>query len=392
MYLKAFLAFVLLGVLFLGGASVKDLANSRPSFSSFDRPKPQALREKAKELLLPWIQDTKLSDDGTEPVEEASQQMVPKEKVRVEDRFDWDFENSGFDEGAARAAFRNSEPEKIVFDDGDRVSEFQVKEVSEKTKIGKVLFVSTDEAIDKVDANRKSSFASNKTPQETKLESKKAKPRHESEALPTNSYILTRFIPGSVDARVNELPVTMPYPENVFSKIARLDNHFRNIDPDDLESMKDLRGRLLSFGHGGELVLEIGEGGRIYNEEGPDFVIYENPMHFGRRGYYHEYAHVGVASRDSAEAYHWFPCDPINRILKGCAGVVPTDPDYAKLEAPDRGGDAFDLKELGLEDVRFIKIRDTGYNHNVEGGNAQMGYTEGFDLDALDLLHAYRPL
>ena len=54
--------------------------------------------------------------------------------------------------------------------------------------------------------------------------------------------------------------------------------------------------------------------------------------------------------------------------------LVPLDPQQS-------GGDAFDLADLGLERVRFVKIRDL--ETQPPGG-----ITSGFDLDAVGAIHA----
>ena len=47
-----------------------------------------------------------------------------------------------------------------------------------------------------------------------------------------------------------------------------------------------------------------------------------------------------------------------------------------------KGGDKFDLSTLGVEKVRFIKIKDVGTNFDSRAVN-----TEGFDFDAMKVLH-----
>ena len=122
-----------------------------------------------------------------------------------------------------------------------------------------------------------------------------------------------------------------------------------------------------------KIILKVKGDGLIVDESGADFVIYENPFIIGPL-VYQEFAHVGVASENRASSYRWFRCNPEANILVGCAGVVPTK----------SGGDRFDLKSVGLKKVRFIKIKDTGWNFENYDEN-----TEGFDLDSIDLLNAF---
>ena len=98
----------------------------------------------------------------------------------------------------------------------------------------------------------------------------------------------------------------------------------------------------------------------------------------------------------SADGSTWrsFPCDPTT--LEGCAGVTPTlatpasgidplDPDLA-------GGDAFDLADLGLSEVRYIRIDDRSAEYWDGQGMSYcdpgQGGSGGFDLDAVAIVHA----
>jgi hypothetical protein len=54
--------------------------------------------------------------------------------------------------------------------------------------------------------------------------------------------------------------------------------------------------------------------------------------------------------------------------------IDPTDPEKA-------GGDAFDLKDVGLKMIRFVRITDLD---NAVGGEGTMG----FDLDAVAAVHS----
>ena len=136
-----------------------------------------------------------------------------------------------------------------------------------------------------------------------------------------------------------------------------------------------LREKVLSFGHAGELVLGVKDGGIILDEAGADFSVYENVFAIGGGILYQEFARVGVSETLDEPSFRWFECDPERGNLSGCAGVVPTD----------EGGDAFDLGTLGLKAIRFIKIRDWGKNNDSRDLN-----TEGFDLDAVRYHHAYQ--
>ena len=53
--------------------------------------------------------------------------------------------------------------------------------------------------------------------------------------------------------------------------------------------------------------------------------------------------------------------------------------------AEEAGGDAFDLSDVGLDRLRFIRIRDVGLG-------SVMGNVSGFDLDAISAIHWEAPL
>ncbi|MDA1016623.1 MAG: cell surface protein [Planctomycetota bacterium] len=136
---------------------------------------------------------------------------------------------------------------------------------------------------------------------------------------------------------------------------------------------------VVSLGRGGVIVLEFVDN-EIFDGEGADFIVFENPFLRApgdnpNEGFF-ELAKVEVSS--DGENWIEFPYDTATR--KGCAGhrpvlanakenkISPTDPEKA-------GGDPFDLKDVGLKMIRFVRISDVlGY-----GGADD---TSGFDLDA----------
>ncbi|MFH1262414.1 MAG: hypothetical protein V1495_03080 [Pseudomonadota bacterium] len=140
--------------------------------------------------------------------------------------------------------------------------------------------------------------------------------------------------------------------------------------------------RVLPLGNGGEVTLEV-MGGSIVDGAGADFVVFENPFIVNGtngREVYVETAIVSVAEKDEPGAYTEFPCQKDEKGYPGCAGKVPVR--YAAgLDLSSVGGDLFDLSDIGVIRARFIRIRDTGDNLSFMEG------TEGFDLDAVGLIH-----
>lgn len=146
---------------------------------------------------------------------------------------------------------------------------------------------------------------------------------------------------------------------------------------------------VLSLGHEGSITLEFVDN-EVYDEKGADLLIFENSIKplpgTGAVNPGYDLAKVEV----SADGKEWktFPFDTGTR--KGCAGhspvysnpdtdegkkIKPTDPEKA-------GGEAFDIADVGLKLVRFVRITDLGLS--TLGGKT----TKGFDLDAVAAVHS----
>jgi len=145
---------------------------------------------------------------------------------------------------------------------------------------------------------------------------------------------------------------------------------------------------VLSLGKGGSIVLGF-EPYAIVDGAGADFVVFENAFWPGGdpTAVFAEPGEVSVS--EDGEEWRAFPCDAKGDgagHFTGCAGITPTEKYDAKsllpLEPALSGGDAFDLADLGLARVRFVKIRDRS--------NAGAAPTAGFDLDAIGIATAER--
>jgi len=145
---------------------------------------------------------------------------------------------------------------------------------------------------------------------------------------------------------------------------------------------------VLSLGKGGSIVLGF-EPYAIVDGDGADLVVFENAFWPGGdpSAVFAEPGQVSVS--DDGEEWHAFPCDDAGDgagHFAGCAGVTPTEKYDAKtlvpLDPALSGGDAFDLADLGLERVRFVKITDRS--------NAGTAPSAGFDLDAVGVVSAER--
>ena len=140
---------------------------------------------------------------------------------------------------------------------------------------------------------------------------------------------------------------------------------------------------VLSLGVSGQIVLGFGPYDLV-DGEGADLIVFENAFFVrSTRKVFAEAAEVAV----SVDGVNWrvFACDPISQ--RGCAGLTPTrrfDVERAQGQRPSEeelGGDAFDLKEVGLERARYVRITD-------RATTAGAAPSAGFDLDAVMLRHA----
>jgi hypothetical protein len=280
-------------------------------------------------------------------------------------------EKAGLNPKDFKGWFKKSEPEEVhYFKNGQQIVIEGTKKSStgDEGEKGKILNITDQESIDDLNNQRAANFAAfASTAAKNKNQSKK--PVKES-SLNSQSYRVSNFNPGVRDDEETEIDL----PENLEESIQGPDHSFNMIDENDINALLQLREKTVSLGHGGEIIIEIEDGGHVIDKPGADFVIYENPFRFGDGLISRELAHVGVALEDEPHLYRWFTCDPSQNILISCAGMIPTS----------EGGDKFDLAEVGLEKIRYIKIKDTKLNFNNFGIN-----TEGFDLDALKLLHFY---
>ncbi|NDG86091.1 MAG: hypothetical protein EBX52_13765, partial [Proteobacteria bacterium] len=179
-------------------------------------------------------------------------------------------------------------------------------------------------------------------------------------ALGEKSFFVNHFTPG-----LSESGKALPVRKSIDLALDGPDYLLE--ESNDPAALKKLQSRVLGFGRGGELILEIADQGEIEDESGPDFVIY---------GKLHErFAKVAVSDRLEEDSFHWFECEPEKSIVIGCAGVVPTA----------QGGDTFDLRAIGVKSARYIKIKDWGKNRSTGTDPAW------FELDSLKLIHASKP-
>lgn len=179
----------------------------------------------------------------------------------------------------------------------------------------------------------------------------------------------------------------LPYAKNVISYDAGEGaGHGQARLPDIVLGPPGSSTEVLSLGHGGEIVLDFGPRVMV-DGPGADFIVFENPFEtpFEDDGLWEELGDVSVSN--DGETWTTFECDPMpsdDARWPGCAGWRPVqnyDPlDVQPLVPEETGGDPFDLADIGVDEARYVRIRDVSQEPN--DANAA-----GFDLNAVGLIH-----
>jgi len=145
---------------------------------------------------------------------------------------------------------------------------------------------------------------------------------------------------------------------------------------------------VVSLGISGEIIVGL-KGGYIVDREGPDFIIFENVFsNYSGTRIFVEPAIVSV-SKDGINFVE-FSYNP--ETLEGLAGINWTNGKENCFDYRVSGGDAFDLADIGMDSIRYIKIKDTSLivtklpTNNKYYSPAYL-IANGFDLDAVVLLH-----
>lgn len=139
---------------------------------------------------------------------------------------------------------------------------------------------------------------------------------------------------------------------------------------------------VLSLGNGGTITLGFHDT-VIVDGDGPDFTVFENPFFAGGdpASPFVELGTVEVSA--DGESWHGFPCATLEAPWDACAGVTPVDANEDEnaidpLDPAVSGGDAYDLADVGLAEVRFVRIVDRA---------DQTGFGGTFDLDAVAVVN-----
>ena len=316
--------------------------------------------------------------EGTEA--KLQEPLLAKTAAQVALRSDWKLQGTNLETSELDDFFQDREPAGVLFFGENSSVHLQSNKSLGNSSEGKseaaaggrsdqYVYVSTDAAVKAVAQERLDRSAATGSSTRPKKQ-ERLEPR-----LEENAFSVKLFEPGFADNFVDRI---VPVISDPLQSLQGPDFSLDNFNVSDREEVIKAVGKVLTLGHEGLVVVEI-EGGKLFDEKGFDFAIFENvfrrPPRLG--GVFQEFARVGVSSVFDESQVKWFPCDPLNKILEGCAGVVPTD----------EGGDLFDLSEVGAAEAKFIWIKDTGKNKNKPG---TWWPTEGADIDNVRLIHAYQ--
>jgi hypothetical protein len=140
--------------------------------------------------------------------------------------------------------------------------------------------------------------------------------------------------------------------------------------------------QVVSLGKGGYITLEFDP--PIVDGPGPDFVVFENAFFYGNGQVFEEWMIVEV----SQDGQNWrvFPYDSVTGA--GLAGRTPTgcgscSGEISWQDPAEAGGDAFDLAQVALGWVRWVRVRDATHWQPSDRLSA--------DLDGLVAIHQLSP-
>ncbi|WP_148284946.1 hypothetical protein [Pseudobdellovibrio exovorus] len=284
----------------------------------------------------------------------------------------WNFSGTGLKESEVSSYLQNTPPKAIYFFRGNELVPISAP-LGYDGDLTQYLFVSDLNTIQDIQQQREAQAEQEQAAgQDAQAADRDSTDKDSLEKpLPENAFEVVSFTAGKRD----DGSVLVPVNPNILQALQGPDYSLEPFNWRDDGEMRAHLSTILSFGHGGELVLKVSGQGYLKNKAGFDFALYENAFRTGSGlNVVQEFARVGV-SNSLEEDFHWFPCDPLQNILSGCLGAVPTA----------EGGDQFDLTVVGLTEARYIKIQDLGINKN----NTSRWPTEGCDLDAVRLFHAY---
>jgi hypothetical protein len=147
----------------------------------------------------------------------------------------------------------------------------------------------------------------------------------------------------------------------------------------------------LSLGEGGVIVVVFNDN-LVFDGPGDDLVVYENAFHVGSETgqIFTEFGYVEVS--DDNKSWHRFAVDvQTGEGLAGRTPVLATPGNGIDPLSIEAGGDRFDLADVGLEFVRFVRIIDVNGAIQDRGDFVPPAGKGGFDLDAMGAIHSTPP-
>lgn len=126
----------------------------------------------------------------------------------------------------------------------------------------------------------------------------------------------------------------------------------------------------------------------VVDGNGPDFIIFENTFVIsnGKK----IFAEPGIISV-SKDGINFIEFPFNSETLEGLAGLNWTNGDANCFDYTVSGGDAFDLATIGIDSIKYIRIKDTAVIASTlpitHKYYSPIGVISGFDLDAVVLLN-----
>ena len=134
------------------------------------------------------------------------------------------------------------------------------------------------------------------------------------------------------------------FPENVLGPVAAVAS---------TEAPASAPEDIVSLGRDGYIT--FGFDAPIRDWPGPDFTVFENAFYYGNGFVFDEWLKVEVSA--DGQNFVAFAHDTLTG--EGLAGRTPTSPQAAGTNTPTQaGGDAYDLADIGLDTVRYIRLTD----------------------------------
>lgn len=157
---------------------------------------------------------------------------------------------------------------------------------------------------------------------------------------------------------------------------------------------------VVALGGGGTLEIKL-HGFLVADGDGPDFTLFENAVYSKKLNVvFAERAQVSVSQ--DGETFFDYPCD-VNNVADfypGCAGVHEVFPLQDPTDPAVSGGDHYDLADVGLPWIQYIRIQDLDTCHPGDPTyeTQQFKYlctgpgVQGFDLDAVAIVNGVKEL